>query len=142
MQNIDLFDEYTARIFALLYERFPVKQSLDVRELCGHSAVNDFGIIVDERGRPSRAFDIAMATVEWLGDNGYVRLDRNFGHGWTNVVLTAQGLEALSAVPESLASKESFGDRLVRFVREGAFGLAKEAAKAALAAAAGRIASC
>lgn len=139
MRNIELFDEYTAKIMAVLYERFPNKRALDVREICGHTAMNDFGLVVDDNGNPSGAFDVAMGTLEWLGDNGYVRYNKNSGYGWTDVVLTEKGLAMLNKVPNSVASKETFGDRLSRFVREGAMGLAKEATKAAFAAVAEKL---
>lgn len=133
MKNIDLFDEYAAAVFAALYERFPVKQSLDARQICGHMVVDDFGVVVDDAGRPSKAFDIALSTIEWLGDNGFVSFEKRQNFGFGNVVLTAKGLETLNAKPESLGGKESFGERILRLMREGSTEFAKEAGKAAIA---------
>ncbi|MFA7597221.1 MAG: hypothetical protein WCY92_12790 [Novosphingobium sp.] len=133
MKNIELFNEYAAAIFATLYERFPVKQSLDAREICGHHTVDDFGGVVDDSGRPSRAFDIALSTVEWLGDNGFIALGDRHNFGFRDVVLTAKGLETLNARPDSLGGKESFGERILRLLREGSIEVAKETGKAAIA---------
>lgn len=131
MKNIELFDEYTTIVMAQLYESFPIKKTIDARNLCGHSDIDEYGGVVDASGRPSKAFDLAMATIEWLGDNGYARYKERWAFGWTDVVLTEKGLTMLKALPNSLASKETFGDRLLRLVKEGSISLAKEAAKAA-----------
>lgn len=142
MKNIELFDEYTTLVMAQLYEGFPVKMTIDARNLCGHNDIDEYGAVVDASGRPSKAFDVALATVEWLGDNGYVRYKERWALGWTNVVLTEKGLAMLKALPNSLASKETFGDRLLRLVKEGSIGLAKEAAKAAFEALAKQVTPC
>jgi len=59
--------------------------------------------------------------------------------GFDDAVLTPAGLAALNAKPESLSSRESIGARIVRLVREGSMGFAKEAAKAAIGAGVGSI---
>jgi hypothetical protein len=132
MQNIDLFDEYVAAALASLYESFPIKRFLDARALCGHADIDDYGAIVDDSGRPSKAFEVARATIEWLVETGYVRAGQRHPWGYSDSVLTAAGLEVLKASPESLKAKETLGEKLVRFSREGSVGLAKEAAKAAI----------
>lgn len=139
MQNIALFDGYVAAILARLFESFPVKLGLDAREISGDMAVDDFGNVVGADGRPSRRFAIALATVEWLGEAGYIRVGDRGAFGWSAVALSPAGLELLKACPESLKVKESIGERIVRFVREGSLELAREAAKAALAAGVGKL---
>lgn len=132
MQNIDLFDEYVAGALAALYESFPVKRFVDARELCGHSDINDFGAIIDPCGNPSKAFDVARATIDWLVETGYIRAGVRHQWGYADAVLTAAGLEVLKASPESLKAKETLGEKLVRFTKDGSIGLAREAAKAAI----------
>lgn len=122
MKNIELFDDFTARILADLYAGFPVKRRLDARKLSGHEAHDDFGRILDERGNPSKTFEIAHATIEWLWDTGYVRGDRMDQYGLGQAVLT----------PTSLTPGESTGEKLARLVREGAMDGARELVKAAL----------
>ena len=132
MKNIELFDDHTARILADLYVSFPVKRRLDARKLSGHEAHDDFGRILDERGNPSKTFEIAHATIEWLWDTGYVRGDRMDQYGLGQAVLTPIGLAVLKATPTSLTPGESTGEKLARLVREGAMDGARELVKAAL----------
>ena len=133
MKNIELFDHYAARILAELYEAFPVKRPLDARKLCGHSDVDEWGTILDERGERSKAFEVARGTIEWLSETGYLRGGDLGRYGLNGAVLTAMGLDVLKAKPESLRGADSMGDRLVRLVREGAFDLARDLVKSALA---------
>lgn len=138
MANIDLFDEYTAKIFAALYDAFPRKIVLDARILCGHEGTDDFGQVVNPEGRPSAQFEVAMATIDWLRETGYIRADDSKAFGATGAVLTASGLMVLKATPESLRpTAESIGEKLIRNVREGSLGAARETAKAAISAGVG-----
>lgn len=133
MRNIDLFDEYVALILCQLYESFPVKTTLDVRKISGHTGLDEYGRICAPDGRPSKEAEIAYSTIEWLVDSGYVRSERpNPYTGYHGCVLTSQGLEVLKATPESVKVKETTGDKLVRFVSEGSLEMAKDAAKAAI----------
>ena len=133
-RNIELFDEYTARILSRLYERFPVKCPLDVGEITGHTETDEFGTIVAPDGRASKEAEIARATIEWLADTGYLRAENaSLPFGYASCVLTARGLELLKATPRSVSLKETLGDRLVRLVRDGSMDLAKDAVRAAVA---------
>lgn len=138
MDNIDCFDDFVAAILADLYRAFPVPAFLDARTLSGHLEVNAFGAIVDENGNRSRRFEIAKATLDWLAESGYIRSTERLPYGHRNAVLTASGLHLLKAVPASLQQRESLGERLVRFVREGSLSLARETAKAVLAEGVGK----
>lgn len=129
MQNIDLFNGYVAQTFSRLYENFPVEAFVDARFLCGHDEVDDFGCVVDRSGRRSRPFEIALATLVWLSDSGYVTLHGSNGYGHT-ARLTEKGLVLLRSVPKSLSASEPFGDRLQRLVSEGSMELASSAIKA------------
>lgn len=141
MKNIELFDEYTARIFADLYRSFPVKRSLDARKLSGHEDYDDFGRILNERGDPSKEFEVAYATIEWLFDTGYIRGHEPSGSGMSLAVLSPMGLAVLKSVPSSLKAGESMGDKLSKLLAEGATDSARDLVKAALAAGASAITS-
>lgn len=133
MPDIERFDHYVARILGALYEEFPVKTDLDVRRLTGHARMNEDGAICAPDGRESRNARIAYATIEWLVDAGYVRAQEpRFPIGFRQCVLTAEGLRALGAVPDSLPGGETVGDRIAGFVREGAADLARNLVRAAL----------
>lgn len=132
MSNIELFDEYTARILAELYEAFPRKTFLDARSICGHQNIDEFGQVLDPEGKPSAHFEVAFATIDWLAETGYIRATDIRQFGARDAVLTAQGLLVLKASPESLTPTEAIGDKITRLVKAGSMGLAKEAAKAAI----------
>lgn len=132
MKNIELFDEYAARIFAHLYQSFPVKTGIDARQLCGHSEHDDFGRVVDEQGEPSKSFEIAHATIMWLQDTGYIQGGAAHRWGLQQAVLSPMGLAVLKSVPSSLKAEESTGDRLAKLVREGSYEGAKDLVKSAI----------
>ena len=133
MRNIDLFNEYAARILGQLYEKFPVKDDLDVRSITGHTDVNEWGAICAPDGRESKEAQVAYATIEWLADTGYIRADdRRYPFGFARCVLTAEGLRLLEATPESVQITETAGDKLVRLVKEEAIGLARDTVRAIL----------
>ena len=125
MKNINLFDEYTAQIFSILYQAFPEKTALDVLKISGHEGVSDDGAME----KPAR---ICRSTIEWLSTAGYVDYESNFECGVFGAVLTAKGLEVLKAVSASLKSRESIGEKIVRTVTTGAKETAKSCAKTAL----------
>ena len=134
MKNIELFDDYTAAILARLYEAFPVPISIDARKLSGHEEVDEFGGVIDDHGQASKKFEIAISTLDWLREAGFIasHMRNQFGH--SQVTLTAHGLQVLNAVPDSLKSKEPTGEKLVRLTREGSLGLVRETVKAIIAA--------
>ena len=76
----DLFCEHVASVLAQLYERFPVKSDLDVRQISRHQA---------------KEAKVAYATIEWLEEEGYIRVGCRYRYGFHNCVLTAQGLTRL-----------------------------------------------
>ena len=134
MKNIELFDEYTATILAELYQAFPVKVSLNACKISGHSEYDEFGRVLNERGEPSKQFEIAKATIEWLWETGYIRAPDMQDHGISYAVLSPMGLAVLKSVPESIQIKETTGDRLAKLVKEGSFDGARDLVKSALSA--------
>ena len=103
-------------------------------KMSGNPEVDDFGVSIDERGKRSKAFDVCMATIEWLIDTGYIDCKERDQYGYSRCALTARGLEILKAVPESVQAQETIGDKLFYLIRKGSIELAKEAAKAAIRA--------
>lgn len=135
MENIDLFEDYTATILAQLYKSFPVPIAIDARKISGHSEINKFGCIVDDHGMPSQKFAIAMSTMNWLIGAGFVtcRAKNQLGHA--EVCLTVAGLQILNAVPDAQKSKEARGAKLVRLVREGSGELVRDVVKSVISSA-------
>jgi len=133
MSNIELFDEYTARILAMLYEAFPIRIALDAVEMSG-AEIDDFGVPLGALGKRSKSFEVCFATTQWLIDAGYIDHQGDNGYCFGGCVLTARGLEVLKSVPDSIQRKESIGEKIVCLIRSGSVDVAKEAAKAAISA--------
>ena len=139
-RNIDHFDQYAAQVLGNLYEAFPVKCSLDARELSGHFGEGEFGEIVRPDGRPSKEAEIAYATLEWLMEADFIRCeDRNPPYGAAKCVLTVRGLEVLKAVPDRIQAQETLGDRLANLARSGSLDAAREVVRTVLGTITGRL---
>lgn len=121
--NMDLFNEYTATIFAELYQAFPEVRPLDVGRLSGCKP-DDYGVI-GKRGQ------VCAATIEWLAESGYIRLGHRMD--WTfPAVLTAKGLEILKATPASISQGKSAGESIVAAVKDGSMRTAVNLVSSAL----------
>lgn len=130
--NIEMFDEYVAKVFGELYRSFPVPIGLDVCKLSGDEAVEGFDqFLADEEGL-SMAFEVCFATIAWLEEAGYITSRDNTQQAYIDCVLTAKGLEVLKSVPDSLKSKLTLGEALVVALRTGSKGAAAEIGKAAV----------
>lgn len=118
--NIQKFDEITGQIFGALYQSFPVAKDLPLEEFVEDGiTIDDFleCEVVNENGK------FFFACVEWLAESGYLRFkEKQDPAGFTHAVLTSKGLEALKAVPASLATSASLGEQLVDATKSGAKG--------------------
>lgn len=119
MSNIDLFDEHAARIFAALYEAFPVRVSVAAADLLGFDVDPE-----DPVAEIPLSVQVYEATVQWLAEAGYIYLDGNATRGVAT--LTPKGLEVMKAVPETVRGHGSLGDALVAAVRSGGAAAGKE----------------
>ncbi|MCX7293599.1 hypothetical protein [Janthinobacterium sp.] len=121
LSNIDAFDELTGQIFARLYENFPKPIYLDARRFVegGDTACfNADSFTGAELTPPAEAF---INTATWLVQEGYisVRPNSKSATGFSDAVLSEKGLIALKAVPDSLVSRATLGERLVQSVKAG-----------------------
>ncbi|EHS0413364.1 hypothetical protein SJ414_000883 [Escherichia coli] len=128
--NIDVFNETVGKTFALLYEAFPQKITIDVCALTGVS------VPVPGEGEPAirnkkyDALTLRYHSIEWLVDAGYVSANGTPFTHFERAVLTAKGLELLKLDPESL--KQSLGDKLVDATKSGAIDAIKSTASSVL----------
>lgn len=117
ISNIQQFDEITGQVLGALYENFPVPRPLLIKQFIedGYSFNEHMaGDIANEKGQ------FFIACIEWLSEAGYLCFkDRSYGNGVLDAVLTAKGLEALKALPASLATGPSLGDQLVDATKSG-----------------------
>ena len=91
--NIDLFDDYTAKILAKLYESFPNPIDLDVFELAGYytddpTSLPPYHVLYKKR-------ECVIATIEHLIRNNDMMTDGKDDDTYQSCVLTAKGLVAL-----------------------------------------------
>lgn len=109
MNNIDRFNECTAKLFADLYASFPIHYDINYFEWLGQDAL--------ETGKDELEF--CEATIRWLEDAGYIQVRLHNVEGAYGIVLTAKGMEMMKVVPESVKAKKSVGDALAGAVKEG-----------------------
>lgn len=115
--NIARFDEYTGKIFAALYQRFPEPLLLQTHEYVeSPTEFSDF-LGCDTASKESEFF---CHTVVWLEKAGYIETEEVDGRYLyvQGVVLTAKGLEVLNIQPDSLEQRVSLGSRITRATRE------------------------
>lgn len=125
--NIERFDEITGKIFAHLYQSFPVPTFLGT-QLVGvtfsstvtvpysgppYGGIHD----LDESERETVSFFVHSA--KWLAKAGYIDILLIGQTDFIDVTLTAKGLEVLKATPKSLESSESLGQQLVTAAKGG-----------------------
>lgn len=127
--NIDLFNEHVSKIFALLYESFPVPAHIGQDSFAYASASEDS----EELGTMEEQYEPIMHTVLWLCDEGYIRFkDQTMDGTFFFVTLSQKGLTALRAIPESLQGKEPLGKQITAAVKGGAVSGARKLAEQAL----------
>lgn len=112
MDNIKAFNLVTGKLFAELYQSFPAPTEVDFFSLALDTIPKeDFDSAWEKPG-------FAEATVRWLDQAGYIWFKKApTMHGKPTAVLSPKGLEALKAVPESIDSKLSLGERIINFTK-------------------------
>lgn len=122
VSNIEKFDDITGKIFAELYQSFPVPQTLMTEDFVGSVLrYNEkYGTEL-----PTDDAEFFFATATWLMHAGYITGTPRPPSYVTEAVLSAKGLEVLKAVPKSVTSKSSIGEQLAVSAKEGG----KEAAR-------------
>jgi hypothetical protein len=127
--NQEFFDLLAGDIFARLYTMFPEPIDLQSDAILYSPELAKDEDFVDDPDRLRRLYGHA---VQWLSREGYVRFsqavsgDADGEETYTDVVLTAKGLEALRKVPGSLSGPgETLGDK----IRAAAKDIGTDAAK-------------
>lgn len=108
MKNTELFNLLVGRIFAELYRSFPVPIDLEPAAF-----LEDLGEEIETAldQKPKQFFS---STVYWLRRQDYIEHQSPTSTSIARVVLTEKGLQALSAVPASVAGEatQTIGDAL------------------------------
>ena len=129
--NMEQFNQITAELFAHLYINFPVQQAFTY-ERWGCEFPDDYWEAPNSpEAKGVMAKQAIMdGTFKFLNDSGYINYTRASGGGYLNVSLTEKALLSLKLHPKSLTVEETFGDRIVSAVKDGA----EEKVKSALSA--------
>ena len=120
-KNLDLFNQQTAEIFAVLWENFPVSQVITYGKFNAElpddyfeqlnspemKALNDLRRVVD-------------GTFTFLSENGYIHYETDHQTHFRSVRLTEKALAVLNKKPEALGGNETMGDKIISAVKDGA----------------------
>lgn len=120
--NPELGDLYTAKIFAILYESWPVKQGLTAAVVTGIEYDTD-NLFEADAPRQPREWDVCNGLFNWLKEEGYIRTDGFQGNAWTlgRTELSQKAIEALKKMPDPINPDKgrSMGDAIVAAVKHG-----------------------
>lgn len=126
MDNIDDFNRGAALILAELYRHFPIPVPLDILSLDEHD-----DLPANDLERREQRLQVYVATVRFLGAEGWLVFDDELNGSFTQARLTAKGLSALNRVPDAMRpARKNTGERLL----EAASELGKLTAKDTLSA--------
>ena len=132
LPNLDQFHEFAAEILSTLYRNFPVRVPIDALGLTGDQEPDPSAALGTEEAERRRRFEVALATVAWLRDEGYIVAPWCGHHRFDGCVLTAKGLRALLRVPDRLAPDRTVGERLVAATEDRYCWTGPEVVRAAL----------
>ncbi|MEG1421934.1 MAG: hypothetical protein RSA95_07245 [Citrobacter sp.] len=117
-KNLDLFNQQTAAIFAMLWENFPVPQAITYEQLCSLSDRE----ITDSHG-------VIDGTFRFLRESGYIQCEREHASvfysstGYQDVRLTEKALTILNKKLDALSGGETMGDKILSAVKDGTPGV-------------------
>lgn len=125
--NIERFDEITGKIFAHLYQQFPIPTHLNSEivgiVISGTVTVpyggKPYGGIHDLSDSDKSTVNYFVHSARWLAKAGYIDISFDGGASFSDVTLTAKGLEVLKATPKSLENSESIGQQLITAAKGG-----------------------
>ena len=133
LSNVEVFNITTLKLFAKLYDEFPVPVNIDAKEI-GAAASEATESINDTM----KMIYYAEHTISWLAEEGFLRFEKAGGPHttFTNVRLTLKGLTILGYTPSSIQAPEkaqSIIGRVKSVLASGAEKAATEAVKSVLA---------
>lgn len=113
MRNIDLFNLHVAEVLGTCYENFPVRIDFKYDDLA-YRVFKQYSSGTDEElfFNAVEYSELAVATLDWLTEAGYLWVSKKVHGSVKGVTLTPKSLELLNATPESIESKTSIGTAL------------------------------
>jgi hypothetical protein len=100
LKNEDAFNAFVAEVFARLLDEFPVETRMSLDTMYP--------------GAERETIELYCATIEFLDREGFIHA-RRISHTapwFANVVLSLRGLTLLRTVPDSVADRTTWGDRV------------------------------
>lgn len=123
-KNLDLFNQQTAEIFAVLWENFPVPQVITYKEFSAEYPDDYFdNPNSDKCQQIDRLRRVIDGTFSFLSENGYIYYNTDHQVGFFDIRLTEKGLTVLNKKPESLEGDETMGDKIISAVKDGVPGV-------------------
>lgn len=122
--NIEFFNAFTIALFNHLYANFPTPISVNARDVIGEVLAKEQDDAAwYEKGQA------AGHTANFLADEGFITyIDAHVSAGlFLGVRLTAKGLAALNATPDSIEKHEPLIRKVRATVAQGAKAAGKEA---------------
>lgn len=127
--NIDRFDEIVGRVFADLYESFPVPLNLRVENYLQRDTEPEPDPF-DGALRYMKEEEIIESTIRWLANAGFLTSGKLIGGSFTHAILTPKGLECLKLTPDSI--KGPAGSQLAAAVKSGSIATLKMVASSTI----------
>ncbi|WP_460645818.1 hypothetical protein [Leclercia adecarboxylata] len=123
-KNLDLFNQQTAEIFAVLWENFPVQQVISYEKF--EAALPDDWfeqLNSPEMKALNQLRSVVDSTFMFLGENGYIQYRTDNQMYFYDVRLTEKALMVLNKKPEALGGNETMGDKIINAVKDGTPGV-------------------
>jgi len=130
MSHIESFNRCAAQIFSELYLAFPLRKnisSINLPEaLFDDISDEDFGGVLERSV-------VFQRTGEWLVEAGYIWAEKVTDETISGAVLSPKGLEILKAMPASISSDDTLGQRMGELLQRGSYDLLSKVVDKALA---------
>ncbi|EMX2780155.1 hypothetical protein [Klebsiella pneumoniae] len=123
-KNLELFNQQTAEIFAVLWENFPVSQVITYEKFSAALPDDYF----DQLNSPemkalNQLRSVIEGTFTFLNENGYIQYETDHQTHFRDVRLTEKALAVLNKKPEALGGNETMGDKMISAVKDGTPGV-------------------
>jgi len=110
-ENIQLFNQFTALILGRLYARHPIPTDIMIGHLTDQKPDISQPTTARMRAHWPLEAQVAIHTIEWLEEQGYIRAGRKFPFGMADARLTDRAWEILRR-PSSLEKSKTWGELL------------------------------
>ncbi|PTA87871.1 hypothetical protein CWM66_24760 [Kosakonia sp. H7A] len=123
-KNLELFNQQTAEIFAVLWDNFPVPQVITYGKFNAALPDDYFDKVNSpEMKALNQLRSVVEGTFTFLSENGYIQYETDYQTYFRDVRLTEKALAVLNKKPEALGGNETMGDKIISAVKDGTPGI-------------------